>query len=194
VRARAIAAYLLVFNGGMAAGSALWGIVAARVGTPMAFVSAAVGLILGLTVMRCYRLVTGETLDLTPSPHWSDPPITNIPRSDDGPVLVTVEYRIDPRQARDFAATMRALRVVRRRDGAIRWGIYGDIADPGRYVETFVVASWAEHLRQHERVTMADRAVQQRAHTFHIGNAPPAVAHLVSAYVTPGPLPRSTRP
>ncbi len=187
VRARAIAIYLLVFNGGMAAGSALWGIVAARVGTPMAFVSAAVGLILGLTAMRRYRLVTGETLDLTPSPHWSDLPITNIPRSDDGPVLVMVEYRIDPQQARDFAAAMRALRVVRRRDGAIRWGVFGDTAEPGRYVETFVVASWAEHLRQHERMTMADRAVQQRARAFHIGNTPPAVSHLVSAYATPGP-------
>ncbi|HJY82777.1 MAG TPA: MFS transporter [Candidatus Binatia bacterium] len=193
VRARALAVYLLVFNGGMAAGSVLWGVVAARVGTPMALVSAAVGLILGLTVMRRYRLVTAEALDLTPSPHWSDPPIVNIPCSDAGPVLVMVEYRIDPRQARGFAAAMHALRVVRRRDGAIRWGVYGDVADPGRYIETFVVASWAEHLRQHERMTMSDRAVQQRARAFHIGDAPPAVAHLVSAYAMPGPLPESTQ-
>src|SRR5262249_22934451 len=105
--------------------------------------------------------------------------------------MVTVEYRIDPRQARDFAAAMWALRVIRRRDGALRWGLFGDTADPGRYVETFVVASWAEHLRQHERATMADRAVQQRARAFHLGNTPPTVTHLVSPYATFAPQGKS---
>ena len=56
------------------------------------------------------------------------------------------------------------------------------MADPGRYLETFVVASWAEHLRQHERMTVADREVHNRAMAFHIGEAPPSVSHCISAY------------
>jgi hypothetical protein len=77
---------------------------------------------------------------------------------------------------------MRSLHLVRRRDGAIRWGLFSDTADPGRCLETFVVESWAEHLRQHERFTMADRLAEEQVRTFHIGDGPPKVSHLISVY------------
>ena len=70
---------------------------------------------------------------------------------------------------------------VRRRDGAYRWGIYRDPVDASRYVETFVVESWAEHLRQHARATVGDEALQSAAYGFHRGTAPPTVRHLVYA-------------
>ena len=88
------------------------------------------------------------------------------------PVLVLIDYRIAPKQARAFARAMRALRRIRLRDGAFRWGLFGDTADPGRYMETFVVASWAEPLRLHERMTVGDREVRNRAMAFHIGANP----------------------
>jgi hypothetical protein len=75
---------------------------------------------------------------------------------------------------------MEDLGVLRRRDGAIHWGVFQDMADPGRYVETFVVESWAEHLRQHERLTVSDRATQDRAEAFHTGPERPAVSHLIA--------------
>ena len=71
---------------------------------------------------------------------------------------------------------------IRRRDGAIRWGLFSDTSNPSRYVETFVVESWAEHLRQHERVTVADRADEERARAFHMGETPPIVSHLIYAH------------
>jgi predicted MFS family arabinose efflux permease len=46
--ARAIAAYLLTFQGGQAIGAALWGAIADRVGDPVALTLAAVGTSLGL--------------------------------------------------------------------------------------------------------------------------------------------------
>ena len=97
-------------------------------------------------------------------------------------MLVLIEYRIAPEQAHEFARAMRALRLVRLRDGAIRWGLFGDTADLGRYIETFVVESWAEHLRQHERMTVGDREVRNQATAFHIGDTPPSVSHFISAY------------
>jgi hypothetical protein len=81
---------------------------------------------------------------------------------DDGPVLVTIEYFVDPQQAKSFVEAMREYEHVRRRDGASRWGLYRDTEVPDRYVETFVVGSWAEHLRQHARVTQADRELEER--------------------------------
>ena len=94
-------------------------------------------------------------------------------------MLVTVEYEIDPADAEAFARAMRALGRIRLRDGALRWGLWADAARPGRYLESFVVESWLEHLRQHERVTAADRDVQRLAHTFHRGAEPPRVTHFV---------------
>jgi MFS family permease len=183
VRARGLAMYAFVFMGGLAAGGALWGTVAARVGISLALSCAALGLVVGLTVMTRYRLAIGEALDLTPSRHWPEPAVVIAPQPEEGPVLVLVEYHIDLARAHAFALAMRAVRLERLRDGAIRWGLFRDPANPGRYVEAFTVVSWLEHLRQHERVTMADRAAETRAYAFHIGEAPVVISHLVAEHL-----------
>jgi MFS family permease len=185
VRARAVALYLLVFQGGMAAGSVLWGIVTEHAGIAVALRCAAVGLVVGLAAIARYPLKGDhEELDLTPSTHWPEPIVFIEPHPDDGPVLVTVEYRIDPQRAGDFTRAMHDVRQLRLRDGAFRSGLYRDSSDPGRYVETFVVESWAEHLRQHERVTVSDRIAQDRAKAFHVGDAPPAISHYIYAHTS----------
>ena len=102
------------------------------------------------------------------------------PEADRGPVLITVEYRIDPASAEDFARAMRDVRRTRLRDGAFRWDLLSDPADPGRYVESFMVESWVEHLRQHERVTVSDREVEERARRHHRGPGPPVVSHFIA--------------
>jgi hypothetical protein len=103
------------------------------------------------------------------------------PRPDDGPVLITVEYRIDPADAEHFVAAMEELARIRRRDGAYRWELYADLERPGFYLETFVVDSWSEHLRQHERLTVDDLELTRLAHSFHRGDEPPVVRHMLWA-------------
>jgi MFS family permease len=186
VRARALAVYLLVFQGGIAAGSALWGAVAARTGIPIALLMAGAGLFLGLLAATRYRLAEGARLDLTPSFHWPQPAVTIEPPAEHGPILVTVEYRIDPVHAGDFVQAMREVRLERLRDGALRWELFQDPADPPHYVETFLVESWVEHLRQHERVTLSDREAEVRARALHRGPTPVAVSHLVAVHRTAG--------
>ena len=88
-----------------------------------------------------------------------------------------VEYCIDPQQASEFALAMQVSRVIRLRDGGTNWGLYQDSSDVSRVVETFVVESWAEHQRQHERVTRSDRAVEEAVRSFHQGEGP-KVSHL----------------
>jgi quinol monooxygenase YgiN len=179
VRARSLAIYLLILMGGMAVGSAAWGAVAARVGVTEALTYAALGLIAGLAASPRYRLVGDEDLKLTPSAYWPEPVVVVEPLPEQGPVLVQIEYRIDPEQARGFRQAMRDLRRTRRRDGAIRWGLFRDPAEPGRFVESFVVESWAEHLRQHARATESDREIEGRIRAFYIGGGQPAVTHLI---------------
>jgi MFS family permease len=178
VRARALAVYLLVFQGGLAVGSALWGVAAGRLGERAALLAATASFGLGVAAALRWRLQGIGALDLRPSVRPE--PVTVIdPEPDDGPVLVLIRYRIDPGRTEEFAAAMRSLRRVRRRDGAYRWGVFEDVADPGCFVETYVVRSWAEHLRQHERFTAADLAVRDRARSFHVGEGEPVVSHYI---------------
>ncbi len=183
VRARALSLYLLVFMGGMAGGSAIWGAVAGRFGVRSALYSAAIGLNLGNAAKFRYTLVEGDDLSVTPATLWPEPVVVVEPNPEHGPVLVQIEYRIDPKRGREFRQAMRDLRRIRRRDGAIRWGLFHDPAEPGRFVETFLVESWAEHMRQHRRATEADREIEERVSAFHIGGEPPIVNHLVAEHV-----------
>ena len=180
VRARVLAIYLLVFFGGMALGSALWGGVANRIGISAALAYAAAALIVGLAAAYFFPLRIVEELDLTPSLHWSDPIVVTEPHPQDGPVLVTVDYRIEPERAEEFVEAMREVKRILRRDGAMRWGLFADPAQPGHYVETFLVESWAEHMRQHARITNEDRVVQDHVRSFHMGDSSPIVTHLIA--------------
>jgi MFS family permease len=179
VRARGLSAYLLVLFGGLALGSAAWGALAESIGVPRAFELAGAAVAVTRLFVWRLRLPEGEGPDLSPAPRWPDPELAGAFEPDRGPVLVTVEYQIDPADAEPFARSMRTLGRIRRRDGAIRWGLWADAARPGRYLESFVVESWLEHLRQHERITAADREVQAIALAFHRSGEPPAVTHFV---------------
>lgn len=179
VKARSLAVYLVVLNGGMASGSAIWGAAAARYGIPAALTAAAVGQLLALLLIQRWRLPDAP-MDLAPSLHWPAPVVARDPELDRGPVLVTVEYRVALERAAEFTSTMQEMRRVRRRDGAISWGLFEDTAQPGRWLETFELESWLEHLRQHERVTVEDRRLQERVQAFHRGGALLKVTHLVA--------------
>jgi hypothetical protein len=121
------------------------------------------------------------TVDVTAWNHWPLPDLDGdaLPAGEDsGPVLVTVEYEVSPENVRGFLKAVRRYGRIRRRDGASRWGIFHDVERAGRYVETFIVSSWAEHLRQHERMTRSDRELEEQLQTYSRGS--PRVRHLVS--------------
>jgi MFS family permease len=166
VRARGLAAFVVVFMGGMALGSILWGQVATLIGIPAALTTAAAGMVIAIGATWRFRLVEGRAPDFTPSMHWSAPLVAETPEPDQGPVLVTIEYRVDPGRREEFVAAMRDVREMRRRNGAFFWELFHDSAHPTRFLETFMDESWVEHLRQHERVSVADRETQRRANQF----------------------------
>jgi quinol monooxygenase YgiN len=172
--------YLLVFMGGLAAGSAVWGFVAARAGVSAALMFAAIGLVIGPLATRRFSLAGNKNLSLAPSMHWPEPVMMIDTEASEGPAITLVEYRIDPKTAEEFLQAMKEMRRIRQRDGAIRWNLLRDTADPQRYIESFVTESWADHLRQHERVTAENREVEQRAQAFHLGPEPPKITHLIA--------------
>lgn len=182
VRARGLGLYMLVLAGGIAIGSALWGAVAAW-SVAGAHIAAAVLLVLGTATVRRWRLDVVDGLDLRPA--TSNAPMVELePAPMAGPVLVTVSYRVPEERHADFATTMRRVERERRRSGATRWGLFRDLADTDLFVETFVVATWSEHLRQHERRTVTADVMRQEVHDYVDGDV--SVAHLISAYAHEG--------
>lgn len=181
VRGRALSVYMLFIFGGLTGGSALWGAVADRVGITPALLISAGCMVLGLLATLRIHLRSGEGLNLAPSRQWPAPRIPEV-EPEQGPVLIMLRYRIDAEHAAEFAAVMRELRRVRLRGGAMQWGLFSDASDPGLYTEMFLVASWMEHLRQHERITVADEEVRLRAGSFHLGPEPQEIEHLLADF------------
>lgn len=179
VRGRGLAVYTMVMFGSLTLGSAVWGKAAAMMGLPAAHYLAAVGAIAAIPLLRRCKLQTGAQLDLTPSMHWPEPVITNEVDDERGPVLVTIEYRVATQDREVFLAAIRPIASERRRDGAYRWGVFEDTANAGRWLEMFLVDSWAEHLRQHARVTNADLALEQALRRFQT-DGPPIVTHFLA--------------
>ena len=181
VRARVLAIFILVYQGSFALGSAAWGAIAQRAGIRYALIYAGVGTI-ATTVLVFFARLPDSTVDLSPWNHWRMPVVVKEVEVDlhHGPVLVTVMYSVIPERVEEFVDAIDEYGRIRRRDGAYRWGIYRDTEAADRYLEIFLVNSWPEHLRQHERQTQADRELGKRLNSCVV--AEPEVRHLIYAY------------
>jgi predicted MFS family arabinose efflux permease/quinol monooxygenase YgiN len=172
VRGRGLAIYVTVMFGALTIGSAIWGELAAVAGLTAALLVAAAGAVMAIPLTWPWKLQTGANVDLSPSMHWPAPVTSHAIEPDRGPVLVIIEYHIDPKNRKPFLQALSKSARARRRDGAYDWGIFEDPAQDGRFIETFRSDSWLEHLRQHQRVTNADRIQEEAARRFQIGDGP----------------------
>ncbi len=179
VRARGMSLYQMALMGGAAAGSLVWGQVAAWLDVRGAVLAAAA---FGGVVLLATRRLTvegGVDPDFTPAaPRAATEPA--FPIADDaGPVMVTIEYQIDPARAEDFSTVMQRTRQARLRQGALSWGLFRDVSVPGRYIEYFVDESWVEHRRRLERFTAFDAELRTQRMKFHRGDEPPILRRYV---------------
>ncbi|WP_257585341.1 MULTISPECIES: MFS transporter [unclassified Streptomyces] len=187
VRGRGLAIYLVVFQGGQALTAPAWGALADALGLTVALLTGAGLLVAGALSVRRWPLHGVEGLDPSPSDHWPVPPLVFEPGPADGPVLVSVTYRVAPENRAAFSDRMRHVARSRRRTGALSWGLYQDGRDPDRFVENYLVASWSEHLAQHHsRLTANDRRFEERARALLVAGTAPEVTHAFDA--TAGPV------
>jgi MFS family permease len=179
-RARVLAVNILIVQGGIAAGSAVWGALATHSGIPTTLLVAGLTTI-ATTALGLLARLPDTTADLTPWNHWRMPAIVQEEATAlaGGPVIVTVRYRVRPHRADRFLRAMDKYGSVRRRDGGSWWGVFRDLEQPDVYLETFLVTTWAEHVRQHERFTRADRDAEAEVRE-HIEDAP-VTQHYIDA-------------
>ena len=162
VRGRGLAIFLTVIFGATTVGSAVWGQIAGMGGLAIAHFVAAVGVVLAIPVTWRWKLQTGAGVDLTPAMHWRAPAGLRTVENNRGPVMVTLEYRVDPEHRAAFLGAVDELRHERKRDGAFAWGIFEDTSEAGRFLETFLIESWLELMHARERVTNADRMLEEQ--------------------------------
>jgi branched-subunit amino acid transport protein len=180
VRARGLSMLVTVYFGAMAGGSIIWGNIANQVGVPNTLLIAAIGAALAIPITWRWKIIADPNIDLTPSFHWPVPVVAEEIEEDRGPVMVTVEYQIDPINRKDFEQAMEEYGHTRKRDGAFSWGIFEDVERPGHYQEYFLVESWLEHERQHHRVTEADIEIENKVMQYHLGKSRPIARHLIA--------------
>jgi hypothetical protein len=180
VRSRASALHTLSALGSFALGSAFWGAVSGIAGLEWALCAAAACTAAGPLLARPFPLRIGELGEVTPGTSWEEPFIVAEPKPEDGPVAVEIGYRIREGEAEEFLNAVTQLRAPRRRDGATFWRIYRDLGDPSRYVERFIVASWAGYLRQRARATMADQQLEARVREFLLPGESVTMQHYIA--------------
>ena len=182
VQARALGTYQMVFAGGMAVGSVIWGVIAEHISTPVSLAAAAGGLLITLPLSSRLHVLRGELPDFRPFRSKFLPPQLAIePEMSDGPVRILIDYYVDPEDYNAFVQAIHELKDVRLRDGAMRWGIFQDANDPRRLNESFIMESWIDYLRQRERFTASDRTVRDRVVSLHRGEEPPRITHTIYA-------------
>jgi hypothetical protein len=161
-RGRGLAVFLSFIFGATTVGSAVWGKLSAMAGLPIAYFVAAAGVVLGVPLAWRWKLQTGVGIDFSPAAHWRVPTVSRKVENDQGPVLAVVEYRVEATNRSVFLGAVDELGHARRRDGAYAWGVYEDVADVGRFIETFTIDSWLELMHQRVRVTNADEMLMNR--------------------------------
>jgi len=184
VQARVVSIYMLVFQAGMSLGSVAWGELSDHISLQTALLVAAGWMLASLLLALPFPIHQPDGLDLAPADSRTDPTIATstgeIIDPEDGPVVVMITYSVALADQPAFREAARQLTRLRLRDGALRAGVFTDVAEPTRLTEFFYVATWAEHLRQHRRFTRDDQAVEAQVRQLHRGTGPPQVAHFLA--------------
>jgi predicted MFS family arabinose efflux permease len=189
VRARAVAMNLVAVQASLALGSAVWGWLATLTGTHVALGAAAAAMIVLLVLNRRVRVRLGEEMDVTPGPQLPELTLKAEPSPDDGPVLIQISYRIEAANRAAFLRGIHSLENVRRRNGAADWRVFRDLGEEGRFVERFIIESWAEYSRLRTRQTQADRHAIDSVQALQRADVPIRVSRLIGIGASDADLP-----
>lgn len=183
VRSRGMGVFLTFFMGSLAVGPAVWGGLAQLTSIPTAIYTASLCLAVAAFITRRWPVSGNDLLDHTPSRHWKAPEPVLAISPDQGPVMVCIRYRVQSDARVEFLHAMEQLGKARRRDGAWEWNVLEHIREPGVFQEFYLLHSWLDHLRQHERISRQDAMIQAKIRDFLVEGTVPEISH----YIKPAP-------
>jgi hypothetical protein len=174
-----VAMNLVAVQTSLALGSVIWGTIASAFGPRVALATAATVMFLLHLAYRKVRVAMGNEADVTPAVQLPDLAIAVPPMPDDGPVLIQIEYQVTPEHREEFFKSIQKVEATRRRNGATSWRVFRNVEEDGRFVERYIITSWAEYVRLRTRMTMADRKLQDRVVELQEPDVPIRVSRLI---------------
>jgi MFS family permease len=180
-RGRMNATHIMLAQGGMALGGLVWGGSAASLGVKFTLLAAAALLLSSLALAFPLSIDFTGSLNFDPArPATQYHAMLHLPHPDDGPVAITIDFQVDPANRVKFLEVMRAIRLMHLRNGAFSWRLDEDLSDCHFFRLEMLVASWSEHLLQHERITKEEQSNMERAWSLDIRPDGPIVKHFIS--------------
>ncbi|HEX7852173.1 MAG TPA: MFS transporter [Sphingobium sp.] len=169
VTARALSLFTSALTGGIAFGAILWGEYASYYSVEIAMIASGIALLatVGVGFLAPLTHAQGEDTDLELVELGYEPDVALDISLRSGPVVIEVDYYVDPAKARDFYGTMLKVQRLRQRNGGFDWSLSRDIGDPWSWTERFECPTWGDYLRLRGRSTQADRDEQAQADSFH---------------------------
>lgn len=183
VKSRGIAIFQTFFMGSLAIGPVVWGSVAEVTDLPASMLIAAGCLVVSSLFTRRWPVSGNDALDHTPSKHWQKPAPKLAIAPHQGPVMIAIRYEPQPEKLGEFLHEVHLLGKARQRDGAHFWEIFEDATNPGSFMETYVVDTWLDHLRQHERISRQDAQIQARIKALLQPDTAPVITQFVKPVV-----------
>jgi MFS family permease len=171
VTARALSLFSASLTGGIAIGAALWGVVASQTSVEFAVVASGFGLMAMPLLMIAFPLPKNSEIASDMAGLQSDPEVAMDLTMRSGPIVIAIEYQVDPDAARSFYDAMLHLQRVRLRNGSFNWSLSRDIADPLVWTERYQFPTWGDYLRTRDRYTQADLQAQSFADSFTVAGS-----------------------
>ncbi|MCZ6811291.1 MAG: MFS transporter [Planctomycetota bacterium] len=179
IRGRGVALFLLAVQGSFAVGALIWGGVAEQTSLQTALVSAGLTMAVSAVLVLPLRLSRYMDVDTDTATLLADPPTVTSVHDDDGPILLTARWQIDPAHRDDFVAAMEPVRRALKRQGALSFRLVEDVEQPGHMLESFTMATWSEYQRLPHRATMADKEIHVALVDAAGSEVPALTAHRV---------------
>jgi len=179
VAGRALAAFQAAIAGGIAIGSWVWGVIANHIGVERTLLISGSVLVASPLLTRWMRMPPVGARNEEAMEVIADPEVRLSLSARSGPIVIEIEYRVDPNKARLFYAIMQRVQLSRQRNGAYGWSIARDIANPELWTERYHCPTWHDYLRQRNRSTESERTLQRRALKFHMGREPVRIRRML---------------
>lgn len=167
VTARALSLFSSAITAGIGIGAWGWGMVAGSYGVAFALIASGIAVgctsLLGLFLPLAPDQVSDNaTVDIGYEPEVAMPLTLR-----SGPVIIEVEYDVDPARAREFYGVMMKMQGVRKRIGGFDWSISRDIANPALWTERYHCPTWGDYLRMRDRYSQPDVDIQAQADSYN---------------------------
>ncbi|HKX78081.1 MAG TPA: MFS transporter [Novosphingobium sp.] len=167
VSARALSLFASAITAGIGIGAWGWGALATSHGVSFAFVASGLAVIATILFGFAFPLSRDAEVDISEVGLNNEPNVAMPLTLRSGPIMIALDYDVDPDKAREFYGAMMDLQGVRKRNGGFNWSLSRDVENLAIWTEHFYCPTWGDYLRMRARYSQTDTEIQAEADSFN---------------------------